>query len=109
MPSEENKVSFSTPVVARRDIYIDSPFLCTQERIIRVVEFGRVCLRVHPQEPHAYRTEPTGRASLRVDPIHHLRRIYKEQPSTLADKVGEFSWFSVCLADLNRRLISPLA
>jgi hypothetical protein len=94
MPSEENKVSFSTPVVARRDTDID-PLPCTQERIIRVVEFGRVRLRVHPHEPHAYWAEPTGRASLRVDPFYHLRWIYKKQPSTLADKVSKLPWFPV--------------
>lgn len=54
MPSEENKVSFSTSASARRNTDVDTLVPRTQERIIRVVEFGRVRLRVHPREPHAY-------------------------------------------------------
>ena len=89
MPSEENKVSSSTSVSARRNTNVDTRVPCTQERIIRVVEFGRVRLRVHPHEPHAYCTKPIGRAPLRVDPIYHLCRIYEKQPPTLTYKVSK--------------------
>ena len=54
MPSEENKVSPSAWVVLRRDTDMDLLILRIQERIIRVVEFGRVRLRGHPQQPGAY-------------------------------------------------------
>ena len=47
MPSEENKVGSFVHVAARRDADFNSLLPCVQERIIRVVEFGRVCLRVH--------------------------------------------------------------
>lgn len=49
MPSEENKVSSFISVAARRDTNVGLLVLQSQERIIRVVEFGRVCLRVYPK------------------------------------------------------------
>jgi len=110
MPSEENKVSFCTSVAARRDTDVDPLVPCIQERIIRVVEFGRVRPRVHPHEPHAYCTEPTGCASLWVDPVYYLRWVYEKQPSTLTDKVRKLPLvFGARLADPTCRLISPLA
>jgi len=89
MPSEENKVCPLTEVVLRRDTDVGPLVPRTQERIIRVVEFGRVRLRGHPQQPGTDSTEPTGRASLRMDPFHHLRWLYEEQPATLAHKVSK--------------------
>ena len=89
MPSEENKVSSLISIAIQHNAKLVPLVLCVQERIIRVVEFGRVCPRVHSHKPRSYWTEPIGRASLRVDPVHHLRRLHKEQPSTLANKVSE--------------------
>ena len=106
IPSGENKVRLSTSVSTRRNTDFDTFVPCTQERIVRVSEFGRVCWHAPRHEPHSYCTEKTGRAPLRVDLIRHLRRIHKEQPSTLAEKALVPS---ARLADLNHRLISPLA
>jgi hypothetical protein len=78
MPSEENKVSAFAFEVARRDADFRLLGFEFQERIIRVVEFGRVRQHPLPDCPHSHQTEPTGCSPLRMDPIHYLRWVHTE-------------------------------
>ena len=79
MPSEENKVSAFTYVAVRRDADFGSLIRAPRkESFVSSNSVGYVRVPTLRTSCLLNWTKPTGCASLRVDSIHHLCRVYEE-------------------------------
>lgn len=85
MPSEETKVIHSHSLIFQKDPSNLEP---SQERVVRAIDFGRVC-SIAPQlvPRHSAELAFADRAPLWLDSFHHLCGLHAEQPSAVFNQV----------------------